>query len=244
VKGLLARSGELSNRNVASAALLWAQASHDLRQPVQALLFLTHTILSDTLDRGTLRRTVERMDDALYGLQRKLELLNELSQLEANRKRPELRPCSLADLHDGVMRQMEAVAEGHGIGLRSRSPRGVVRGDAKLLSVLFKSLIMNAIRLGRDDDILVGWRRRGGSARLEVYFKAPPISATQAQTALIELRHQTKEKTESVFGLGLGFIEHLSRAMDVGLEHKPLSASGQRFSLMLPLVANGSDATV
>jgi signal transduction histidine kinase len=236
VKGLIARNGEVSNRSAASAALLWAQASHDLRQPVQALLFLTHTILSDTLDRGMLRRTVERMDDALYGLQGKLELLNELSQLEADRKRPDPRPCSLADLHDGVMRQMEAVAEQQGIGLRSRCPQGVVRSDAKLLSLLFKSLIMNAIRLGRGDDILVGWRRRGESVRLEVYFKAPPISATQAQTALIELRHQTKEKTGSMFGLGLGFFGHLSRALDVNLEHKSLSASGQRFSLMLPLI--------
>jgi signal transduction histidine kinase len=229
---------------VGSAALLWAQASHDLRQPVQALLFLTHTILSDTLDRGMLHRTVERMDDALYGLQAKLELLNELSQLEADRKKPEMRLCSLAELHDCVMRQMESVAEAHGIGLRSRSPHGMVRSDAKLLSMLLKSLIMNAIRLGRGDDILVGWRRRGESVRLEVYFKAPPISAMQAQAALIELRHHIKERTGTVFGLGLGFIGHLSRALEVSLEHQTLSASGQRLSLELPLVVNGSGATV
>jgi two-component system CheB/CheR fusion protein len=198
---------------------------------VQALLLLTRT-LTGASDEAALRRTVEHMDQALHGLQGKLELITELSRLEA----PELYPCSLEALHDRVMRDMEALAEQHGIGLRSRTPRGRVRSEAKLLAMVFKSLIMNAIRLGHGGDMLVGWRHRGGHVRLELYFKAPPISAAQAQSALIELRDRSGRPTGEL-GLGLGFVAHLCSLLGHGLEHTPLPGGGQRLTVTLPLAA-------
>jgi signal transduction histidine kinase len=229
VKGMVAVSGETSDLSGGvNPAVLWARASHDLRQPVQALLLLTRILSSGSHDPA-LRRTVEHMDKALHGLQGMLELLSELSRLETL----ELHRCALPELHDRVMGEMERVAEQHGIGLRSRSPRGVVRSDAKLLAMVFKSLVMNAIRLGRGDDILVGWRQRGSHVRLELYFKAPPISAIQAQKALIELRDRRDEGPTGEFGLGLGFIGNLCRALGHDLELTPLAAGGQRLAVML-----------
>jgi two-component system, sensor histidine kinase len=226
------RTGDLT------PATLWAQASHDLRQPVQALLILTRTILFAS-DDVELRRAVEHMEKALDALQGKLELLTELSRLET----PELRHCSLAELHNRVMAEMEAVAEQHGIGLRSRSPRGVVWSDSKLLVMVFRSLIMNAIRLGHGGDILVGWRRRGAHVRLELYFKAPPIGALQARSALIELRHRSDGKPTGALGLGLGFVAHLCRALGHGLEYTRLPANGQRIAVSLPLTATDASAS-
>jgi signal transduction histidine kinase len=209
--------------------MLWTQASHDLLQSVHALMLITRT-LSGASDEAALRRAVEHMDKALYGLQGKIELLTELSRLEA----PELRLCTLAELHDRVMPEMEAVAEQQGIGLRSRSPRGVVLSDCKLLAMVLRSLIMNAIRLGHGHDVFVGWRERVGYVRLELYFKAPPIGAAQARSALIELRDRRNGRPTGALGLGLGFVAHLCRALGHGLEYTRLPASGQRIAVSLP----------
>jgi signal transduction histidine kinase len=232
-------SGEASDRSGGvTPAMLWAQASHDLQQSVQALMLITRTLLGAS-DEAALRRAVEHMDKALYGLQGKIELLTELSRLEA----PELRLCTLAELHDRVMPEMEAFAEQQGIGLRSRSPRGVVLSDAKVLAMVFRSLIMNAIRLGHGDDILVGWRERGGYVRLELYFKAPPIGAAQARSALIELRDRRDGRPTGALGLGLGFVAHLCRALGHGLEYTRLPASGQRIAVSLALPATEASAS-
>jgi signal transduction histidine kinase len=110
---MVAVSGEAADLSGSvTLAALWAEVSHDLRQPVQALLLLTHSLSRASGDVG-LRRTVEHMEKALLGLQDKLELLTKMSRLEA----PELGLCS--ELHDRVMREMEAIAEQQGIGLRS-----------------------------------------------------------------------------------------------------------------------------
>jgi signal transduction histidine kinase len=239
-EGMVAVSGEVSALSAGvTPAVLWAEASHDLRQPIQALLLLTRT-LSGGADEAAMRRTVEHMDRALHGLHGKLELLTELSRLEAGRKATELRPCCLAELHDRIMREMEAIAEQHGIGLRSRSPRGVVRSDAKLLGMVLKSLIMNAIRFGLGDDILVGWRQRGGHVQLELYFKAPPISPAQAQSALIELYDRRNRRPTGELGLGLGFVSHLCSWLGHRIDYTPLPASGHRFALSLPLMDEAS----
>jgi signal transduction histidine kinase len=223
----------LNPRSGVTPAMLWAKASHDLRQPIQALLLLTRTLAGASED-ATLRRSIEHMDQALYGLQGKLELLADLSRIEA----PELRLCSLAPLHGRVMKEMESIAEQHGIGLRSRNPQGVVWSDAKLLTMVLRSLVMNAIRLGDGGDLLVAWRQRGGHVRLEVYFKAPPISTAQAQGAMIELRHRTDGRPSGEVGLGLGFVSHLCGLLGRHLEHTPLPASGHRFAVSLPLGAS------
>jgi signal transduction histidine kinase len=212
--------------------MLWAQASHDLQQSVQALMLITRTLLGAS-DEAALRRAVDHMDKALYGLQGKIELLTELSRLEA----PEPHLCALAELHDRVMAEMEAVAEQHGIGLRSCSPRGVVRSDGKVLAMVLRSLIINAIRLVHGDDILVGWRQRGGHVRLELYFKSPPIGAAQARSALIELHNRRDGKPTGALGLGLGFVAHLCHALGHGLEYTRLPETGQRIAVSLALAA-------
>jgi signal transduction histidine kinase len=102
---------------------------------------------------------------------------------------------------------------------------------------------MNAIRLGHGEGILLGWRRRGDHVRLELYFKAPPISALQARSALIELRDRRDGKPTGALGLGLGFVAHLCRALGHGLEYTRLPANGQRFAVSLPLRATDASAS-
>jgi signal transduction histidine kinase len=230
---MIERCGEASDRvGGERPAMLWAEASHDLQQSVQALMLITRT-LSGAPDKAALRRAVEHMDKALYGLQGKIELLTELSRLAA----PELHRCALAEVHESVMSEMEVVAEQHGIGLRSSSPRGVVWSDAKLLATVLRSLIMNAMRLGRGEDILIGWRQRGGHVRLELYFKSPPIGAAQARSALIELHNRRDGKPTGALGLGLGFVAHLCHALGHGLEYTRLPETGQRIAVSLALAA-------
>ena len=235
---MIAASGEASDRSGGvTPAMLWAQASHDLQQSVQALLLITRTLLGAS-DDAALRRAVEHMDRALYGLQGKIELLTELSRLEGAAPHR----CALAELHGRVMPEMEAVAEQQGIGLRSRSPRGEVLSDARVLAMVFRSLIMNAIRLGRDD-ILVGWRQRGGHVRLEIYFKSPPIGPAQVRSALIELHDRKHGRPTGALGLGLGFVAHLCRALGHGLEYQRLPANGQRIAVTLAQAAAEANAS-
>src|SRR5262245_54457106 len=77
-------------------ATLWAQAAHDLRQPVQAALLLTN-MLDDVSDRAALRRTARHIGATLQSLQEMLEILTLLARIEAGLQSIPLRAFRIED---------------------------------------------------------------------------------------------------------------------------------------------------
>ena len=213
--------------------LLWAQANHDLRQPVQALFFMTRS-LARTLDEAKQQETVKYMELALQDLQTKLDMLTELSRIEIGLKVPALRPCALVEIYHSLLPAMSAIAVAHGIRLRSRVSRVMVMSDATLLATVIRSLLLNALKLANRSDVLVGCRRRADKFSLEFYFKGPPISEAHQQGAFIQLALQKNEPTTSELGLGLGFIAHLCRTLDHAIECTALPRGAMRLALSLP----------
>jgi signal transduction histidine kinase len=217
----------------ALAPQLWVQANHDLRQPLQALFFMTRSLAR--AGDAKVRETAAYMEAALQGLQNKLELVTELSRLEAGSKVPQLCTCALADICQSLMPKMTTLAAGHDIDLRSRLGDAKVVSDGQLLNLMVRSLMLNAIKLANRGDVLMASRKRGKRVSLEVYFKSAPIGDAQTKGAFVQL--SPKDQPSSELGLGLGFIEHLGQSLDHQLERKILPNAGVRLALLLPAAA-------
>ncbi len=151
---------------------LWAQANHDLRQPLQALFFMTRSLARSLQDQQQ-RETVQYMEAALQGLQTKLNMLTDLSRIVSGTRLPTLRPCSILEICRAMSDNISALATSRGIRLRFRVSPILVISDEALLGLLIKSLILNGLKLANRGDLLIGSRRRGNRVRLECISRGP-----------------------------------------------------------------------
>jgi two-component system, sensor histidine kinase len=214
--------------------LLWAEANHDLRQPLQALVFITRS-LSKSLTDAKQQESIRYMQAALTGLQTKLDLLTELSRIESGKSIPTLRPCSLAEICEGLLPEMTALAAAHDVEMRTKFTNIKVTSDASLLSLLVRSLVLNALKVCNPGSLLMAWRRRTQRVSLELYFKGAPVGESQLRGAFVQLLLQKDDPSTSQVGLGLGFMAHLGRSLGHSLESSALPRDGIRLALLLPM---------
>jgi signal transduction histidine kinase len=214
--------------------MLWAQADHDLRQPLHALFYMTRT-LGRSLPDPKQRETIQYMELALQGLQTKLDLLMDLSRIDSGSSVPTLTACSVHTMCEALSAALADIARAHGVHLRFCVSPGEVVSDQALLSLMIRSLILNALKLANRSNVLVGSRRRLGRIRLEVYFRATPLSEGQQRGAFVQL---ATTPATSELGLGLGFLAHLGRSLDHRIECRSLPGSGVCLALSLPAAGN------
>jgi signal transduction histidine kinase len=190
---------------------LWVEANHDLRQPLHALFFMTRSLARSGND-PKLKEIAKYMQAALQGLQTKIDLLTLLSRIECSSTIPLLRPCTLGQIWEDLLGLLSVVAEGQGVRLRSCVHDVCVTSDPVLLSLIVKSLVLNAVKLTTDRDVLIGSRRRALGVSLELYFRGSDVGEMQAKGAFVNVSSRD-EAGSSELGLGLGFIGHLAKRL-------------------------------
>jgi two-component system, sensor histidine kinase len=209
---------------------LWVQASHDLRQPVQAVLLLARTLPSTP--PAELAAVARHLESAVQGLQRMLETLADLARLEAGLVDAGIAPCPLLEAAARALEEAGWACEERGVSVRRALGPWIVRSNAKRLSGLIASLVLNAIRNARGSEIVMASRRRGSRLDLEVYYRGPAGATCEARGAFIELR---RGSGESELALGPAAAAHLARALGHSLAVQPLSGGGQRYVLSMSL---------
>ncbi len=218
----------------ASIAELWAQAAHDLRQPVQAALLLSN-MLDDASAPPELRRAAQHITTSLRSLYSMLEFLTVLSRLEAGRQRAPLRNCQLNDVFAATLRQTAKLAAERGIVLRTRNVRHLVRSNPQLLAITIKSLLLNAIKFGNGDQIIARCRRRHDEVGVEIHFRCSSLDPASENTAFFELPSATANASE--IGVGLVLLRRLCQRLGHKLERGAMPADGHLLRIWLPRVA-------
>ena len=217
-----------------SIAQLWAQAAHDLRQPVQAALLVTRTLEAETA-RVEQKRAAHHVAAALESLCEMLEALALLSRIEAGLQVVPLRICQLSNVLKPAMQEMAELAAERGVPLRLRSIKGVVRSNPKLLVIAIRSLLLNAIKFGNGDGMRVCCRRRGSLLIFEVQFKGALLDGGNERNAFVQLSPLADRPIASELGLGLSLLEHLCRRLGHSLHYTKLPQDGQLLAMELPL---------
>jgi K+-sensing histidine kinase KdpD len=219
-----------------SIAELWAQAAHDLRQPVQAAL-LVAKMLDEAPSEPELRRAARHIETSLRSLYSMLEFLTVLSRLEAGLETVALRTCQLSDVLAVTLREMGKVAAKRGIALRTRNLRGLVRSNPQLLATTTKSLLLNAIKYGSGEEILACCRRREDQVSLEIHFRAAAHDPIGEKSAFFELSTLAGGSRAYELGVGLLLLERLCRRLGHGLSHSLSPPDGRLLAIGLPRAA-------
>jgi PAS domain S-box-containing protein len=232
---IIAARQEAERANKANSAFL-AAASHDLRQPVQALSLLN----------GALRRTVkdekalQMVDSQAHSLTAMTNLLNSLldiSRLDAGAVTPELEDFPINRLIDRLSDEFARQAQHHGLTFVSKGCPTVVNSDPNLLAEIIQNFVSNAIRYTDKGSVRLECEQHDGRCIVTVTDTGIGIADDQLQDIFREF-HQCKSPGASKegFGLGLAIVKRLSDLLGLELDVTSDVGRGSAFSVSLPVV--------
>ncbi|MFP7673109.1 PAS-domain containing protein [Marivita sp. S0852] len=224
-----------AERANASKSRFVAAASHDLLQPLSAAkLFIAS--LSDKIDTPHEQAVLSKAETALGAAEQIIDALLNISKLESDGLSFDIRPVALRDVFDPLRDEMEILAAQKGLTLKIVDSSHVVETDPSYLRRIVQNLITNAIRYTDHGRIVVGARRNGASARIEVWDTGPGIAEADQKSIFEEFRRlDTKASNNDGLGLGLAIVERACTRLGhpLGLWSEP--GRGSCFMVNVPL---------
>jgi len=219
----------------------FAAASHDLRQPAQALGLFVARLQRENL-APALQPKLAQLTQTVSNLQGLLGTLLDYSRLDGQVLRVEAHPIQAAQAIGQVVNSFAEAAAAKQLRLRSRIHECWLLTDPALLHRILINLIGNAVKHTRTGSILVTCRRGTTHARIEVWDTGSGIPPEARETIFDELVQLENPERDAEKGLGLGLAIVRKSANLLG---HPLSlcsrvGQGSRFALSVPLTVPGA----
>lgn len=214
-----------------------AAASHDLRQPVQSLMLLLSVIERQVAGQPKAVEVTRMMRAAVDGLHGLLNSVLDISRLDAGVVAPVVECVDLGEIISKLAAEYEPKAASMALKLRCVSQDLRARTDPALLGRALRNLLENALRYTRTGGVLLGVRRRGGFARIDVIDTGVGIPEDKLADIFEEF-HQLDNpgrNLEQGLGLGLAIVHRLAELLGTKVEVKSRVGRGSRFSLSFPL---------
>jgi len=225
-----------AERANASKSRFVAAASHDLLQPLSAAkLFISS--LADRMGNDSDRAVLGKAESALTSAEQLIDALLDISKLESDALKFDIRPVALREIIGPLRDEMEVLAARKGLKLRMIDSGLTVESDPSYLRRVVQNLVANAIRYTDAGRVVVGIRRRGGAARIEVWDTGPGIAEEDQSTIFEEFKRlDTRASTNDGLGLGLAIVERACARLGhpLGLWSEP--GRGSCFMVSLPVV--------
>ncbi|MEM6339574.1 MAG: PAS-domain containing protein [Pseudomonadota bacterium] len=229
-----------AERANASKSRFVAAASHDLLQPLSAAkLFISS--LGERLRDNDGADIVEKAESALSSAEEIIEALLDISKLDAGKAIFNIKPVRLEAILRPLRTELEPLAAAKGLDLRVIASDLVVHSDPGYLRRIVQNLISNAIRYTDNGKILVGIRRNGGSARIEVWDTGHGIAQDDQATIFQEFKRLGPTRPQEGLGLGLAIVERACNGLGHPLSLWSEPGTGSCFSLNVPIADDVQD---
>jgi PAS domain S-box-containing protein len=232
---IIAAQQETERANKANNAFL-AAASHDLRQPVQALSLLNGALRRTVKDERALEM-IAAQDQSLTAMTNLLNSLLDISRLDAGRVTPEIERFPIQRLVDRLSAEFGRQAGQKGLEFVSADCGCVVRSDANLLAEIIQNLVSNAIRYTDQGTVRMRCAQDGDDCVIQVIDTGIGIEAEQLDAIFREF-HQCRVQSGSKegFGLGLAIVRRLADLLGHEIQVESEPGKGSVFSVRLPIV--------
>ncbi|PTQ88366.1 hybrid sensor histidine kinase/response regulator [Agitococcus lubricus] len=226
--------------NLEKSAFL-AAASHDLRQPVHALMLLGHA-LKLRLPTGENAELIQRMLEAGQALADQFNNLMDLSRLEGGVYQLNSSTVPLAEFVYRLLSAQQQSAQQQGIQLKIHISKlllnKAVMIDSGLLTRILDNLLGNAIKFSSArHKVLVTFKYQHGQLNIRVYDQAMGIPIEQQQHIFkpyIQLHNPTRDRAKGI-GLGLSIVQEAVQLLGGRVILTSTLDKGSCFSVSLPV---------
>lgn len=211
-----------------------AAASHDLRQPIQALQLFEH-LLDEQVKDPSQRALLEKIHAATDSIAGLLDVLLDISRLDAGLVRANCEAVLLDDVLAPLAEQYRELAAAQSVALHYVSSRVCVYSDPQLLERMVRNLLQNAItHMGRPGKILLGVRRTNGQACIQVWDNGcgiPPAEQEKIFHEFYQLGNPERNRRKGL-GLGLSIVRRLGSLLGHPLRVGSTPGRGSVFMIM------------
>ena len=214
-----------------------AAASHDLRQPVQALsLFADVLARTDVHAHEARARAIAALARTTDALRAMVEGLLDVSRLDAGITVGAPVQVSLAPLLDEVVTALRDECETHGIVMRTRGRMATVSADPTLLARVLHNLASNAVRHARRGRVLIAVRHRAAGIEVQVWDQGRGIPEADRARVFDEYVQLDAAEREGRIGLGLGLpmVKRICALTGFTLGMRTRVDHGSMFSVTVP----------
>jgi signal transduction histidine kinase/CheY-like chemotaxis protein len=226
---------ELARANSAKTRFL-AAASHDLRQPMQAMVLLVES-LQERVHEPVTTRIVDNIRSSVVGMSALLNEILDISKFDAGTVKPQRSSFQVSDVLDRVRSSFTESAQRQGLVLRIRPCAAVVETDPILLNRIVANFVDNALRYtARGGGVLVGCRRREKGLLIEVWDNGVGIEPAQLGEIFREFYQVENPQRDRDQGLGLGLaiVERTAKLLDHPITVRSRPDRGSVFSILVP----------
>lgn len=223
-----------------------AAASHDLRQPVHALVMLVEALRARN-QSSSLHPLVEQVAAGTQTIDLLFRSLLDLSKLEGRKVLPTLEPCEVGSLIRDVINQFAADARESGLSLTSRVPDELyAMAEPVLLRRALFNLVQNALRYTKRGGVLVTARQRRKHVRVEVWDTGAGITPEHLPDIFSPYYqvHNPQRDPSQGLGLGLAIFKECVRLMRGTYGVRSVPGRGSVFWFALAPVPADTVATI
>jgi signal transduction histidine kinase len=228
----------------ASRTRLLASASHDLRQPLQALNFFLSVFYSElTSDKS--RKIYFQLEKCVDGMNELLNSILDLSKLDAQVVTLNNEPCCLNTILDHLKEQFQIQADQKGLQLTFHSCSQYIYSDPILLKRILSNLISNAINYTKTGEVEI-LITEGEDLQIEIIDTGSGLTAVEQEQIFEEffqLNNPERNKNKG-FGVGLSIVKRLCALMNIPMTLNSEKGKGSRFVLSLPICDRPPQSTI
>ena len=240
-EGLQNAKFDAERANKAKSVFL-ASASHDLRQPLNAMQMYIAALQSKVKDKEILR-IIEDINSVSISTARLLNALLDVSELEVGAIKPRHEIFSVNNILISIFQSYLPLAKDKELDFRIVPSSLYVRSDPALLERILGNFMSNAIRYTNKGSVLIGCRKRGDKVSIEVWDTGCGISDDQ-MSLIYEDFYQVENKERDRgkgLGLGLALAKRLADSLDHTINSKSTLGAGSCFSVSVDLAENKAD---
>lgn len=224
------RTAEQANK---SKSRFLAAASHDLRQPLQAIRLFTDVLKGSPATCSN--PAVDHLENAVQVCEGLLHALLQISALDAGIVKMSVATVPLQSLLDQVENTFGNTARAAGLRFTVMPCSLTVRTDPALLLQILLNLVGNSIKYTPKGGVLVGCSRRGDKVAVQVWDTGLGIPQNKMEDIFddfVQLNNDERDRSRGI-GLGLPIVRRTAALLGHQIVVSSQPGRGSVFSVIV-----------
>jgi PAS domain S-box-containing protein len=225
---------EADRANQAKSRFL-ATASHDLRQPLQALALLNGTLRRAVKEPGALD-AIEQQAQAINAMSRLLNALLDISRLEAGSVALEITDFDLCTLFEQLRDDFQVLAADKGLHLTLDCSHVRAHSDRTLVTQVIRNLVANAIKYTDQGTVCLRCRPGVDVVYIDVADTGIGIDKEDLGCIFDEFYQvgAGSHTSRQGYGLGLSIVQRIAHLLGLRIDVQSEPGVGSTFTIELP----------
>ena len=241
---LVAAREEADRANRAKSRFL-ATASHDLRQPLQAIRLINASMQRFIHTQPEMRELIQHQELAIDSATRLLNALLDISRLESGAIEPQLAPLSVVSAFEDMVAEFAPVAMAKNLKLGYGATRSVISTDRTLLTQLLQNLVGNALKYTESGEVRISAACEDHSLTLKIEDTGVGISQDKLGRIFDEYYQVGPQGTKRLgVGLGLAIVREVTRLLGYSIAVTSELGHGTCVSVRIPPIRVLADDAV